>query len=145
MYDYGPNLWVALLNHSMETLDISITLIMRVSLPVGSGTETMCTYRVGCGSLCRSQKPMSKAKSLATEAHVLDGNAELSEGPATCVQTVVPEEDWTEDTASHLFEEQFDFWTKPIYKSKKIKNKTYVDKTKTSQFMNLGHSCLNSQ
>lgn len=72
MYHYRPNSWVALLNHSMETLNISITQIMRVSFPVGNGNGKMCAYRVRCGEqwkLCRSQKPMSKAKSLATEIH----------------------------------------------------------------------------
>lgn len=72
MYHYRPNLWVALLNHSMETLNISITQLMRVSLPVGNGNGKMCAYRVRCGErwkFCRSQKPIIKAKSLATEIH----------------------------------------------------------------------------
>lgn len=108
MYHYRPNLWVALLNHSMETLNISITQIMRVSLPVGNGNGKMCAYRVRCGErwkLCRSQKLMSKAKCSATEIH-------------SCWTTIqnfprIQLRVWrwlslrrAEDTALRLFEEQ---------------------------------------
>lgn len=41
-------------------------------ISVGNGNGKMCAYRVRCGGrwkLCRSQKPIIKAKSLATEIH----------------------------------------------------------------------------